>query len=132
MEPNSNTWETHRLIRKKERGVIDYEKSLQIIEELSALNTFHPDHNFLLDHRETQSFLNGIDDIMNVTLEFVRFMPSFSNKIATVISKDPESLSVAQRFQACMVLYDYNFRFFTDIEKAMVWLSDEEDDSASG
>ena len=112
--------------------MIDYERSLQIIEELSALNTFHPDHNFLLDHRETQSFLIGIDDIMNVTLEFVRFMPSFNNKIATVIPEDPESLSFAERFQACMVLYDYNFRFFTDMEKAMLWLSDEEEDSAMG
>lgn len=126
MKPNSKTWEINGPIRRKESGKIDFEKCLQILEALSALNAFYPKHNFLLDHREAQASLSGIDTIMNVTLEFVRFMPAFNNKIAVVIPNDPHSVSIAENFQACMLLYDYRFKFFTDIELAEAWLTDEE------
>ena len=93
---------------------------------MATLNTFYPNHHFLLDHRGSQPLFLGAGTIMNIALEFVRFRPDFCSKIAAVIPEDPEIVFLDERFQACMMLYDYSYRFFRDLDQALAWLIEEE------
>lgn len=126
MQPKLKTCEINGLIRRNHLfGKIDFDKFLKIIQEFAALAAFYPGRNILIDQREANVAHVRIETLMAAVQEFVRFMPSFNKKIATVIRKDPESVIFAQRFKACMMLYDYDLKNLTDIEGALAWLSDE-------
>ena len=62
---------------------------------------------------------------MEVVLEFVKCMPlSFKNKIANVVPSDADRVSLAKKFEACMNIKHFQYRFFTEFEHAIEWLSD--------
>jgi len=111
-------------IRKNESGEIDIDRAIRVIRELSAASSFHPDHNILIDLRETKLLYEGMENIMKVVIEFVNLMPSFKNKIASIIPNDSDRVKIAERFEACMTIKEFRFKFFTNFEDAMEWLSD--------
>ena len=111
-------------IRKNESGEIDFAKSIQIVRELSAAAAFHTDHNILIDLRKTTASVAGMDDVMKVVMEFVQYMPSFKNKIANVVPSDANRVSLSKEFEACMKIKNFQYRFFTEFEQAIEWLSD--------
>ena len=112
-------------IRKSESGEIDFEKSIQIIRELSMAAAFHANHNILIDLRKTTTSVAGMDDLMKIAMELVQLMPpSFKNKIANVIPNDEDRVFVAENFEACMKIKKFQYKFFTDFEQAIEWLSD--------
>ena len=111
-------------IRKTEPGDIDFDRSIQIVRELAAAAAFHTDHNILIDLRETTLTVDNMADVMKVAMEFGQLMSSFKNKIANVVPSDAERVSVAEKFEACMKIKKFQYRFFTDFEDAIEWLSD--------
>jgi len=114
-------------IRKTETGNIDLERSKKIVRELAMAAGSHADHNILIDLRETTVSASSIEDIMKVALEFGSYVSSFKNKIANIVPDDPERMSIAYRFKACMDIQGFEYEIFTDYESAIEWLSQTED-----
>ena len=111
-------------IRKTESGEIDLNKSIKIVQEIAAAAALHADHNILIDLRKTTVSAAGIDEVMKVVMEFVNCMPSFNYKIANVIPSDVNCVDLAKKVEACMTIKDVQYRFFTQYEQAIEWLSD--------
>jgi hypothetical protein len=115
-------------IRKTETGDIDLKRSKQIVRELAMAAGSHTDNNILIDLRETTvSAAESIEDIMKIALEFGSYVSSFKNKIANIIPDDPERMTIATRFKACMDIQGFEYEVFTDYESAIEWLSKTED-----
>ena len=115
-------------IRKTETGNIDLKRSKQIVRDLATAAEFRPDHNILIDLRETTVSPSGtIEDIMKVSLEFGSYVSSFKNKIANIIPDDPKRMKIASRFKACMDIQGFQYEVFIDYESAIEWLSQTED-----
>jgi len=110
-------------IRKSESGELDLDKSIKIVQELSRAATFHADHNILIDLRKTTVSVSEFNDVMKIAIEVVRCMPSFKNKIANVIPSDENRVSLAKKFQAVMNIQHYQYKYFTEFEDAIEWLS---------
>jgi hypothetical protein len=125
MSSGTKIYKIKDFIRKNESGEIDSDKSIQIVRELSATAAFHADHNILVDLKETILLAWGMDEVMKIAMEFVKLMPSFTNKIATVVPSDPDRVSMAKKLEACMKQGDFQYKVFTDFEDAIAWLSDE-------
>ena len=116
-------------IRKSESGEIDFDKSIQLIRELSTAAAFHINHNILIDLRKTTASVSGMDDVMKLAMELVQCMPpSFKNKIANVIPKDEDRASLAKKFELCMQVKEVSYKFFTDFEQAIEWLAEVKKD----
>jgi len=111
-------------IRKNESGEIDFDKSIKIVRELSTAAAFHTNHNILVDLRKTTVPATGMDEVMKVVMEFVQYMPTFKNKIANVVPSDANRVSIAKQFEACMNIKNFQYKFFTEFEHAIEWLSD--------
>jgi hypothetical protein len=115
-------------IRKTETGNIDLKRSKQIVRELAMAAGSHTDKNILVDLRETTvSAAESIEDIMKIALEFGSYVSSFKNKIANIIPDDPERMTIATRFKACMDIQGFEYEVFNDYESAIEWLSQTED-----
>jgi hypothetical protein len=115
-------------IRKTETGNIDLKRSKQIVRELAMVAGSHTDNNILIDLRETTvSAAESIEDIMKIALEFGSYVSSFKNKIANIIPDDPERMTIATRFKACMDIQGFEYEVFNDYESAIEWLSQTED-----
>ena len=81
------------------------------------------DLNILIDLRDTTLTVDNMNDVMMIAMEFTTFMPSFKNKIANVVPKDVESILMAKKIEACMKIKKFQYRFFTDFDDAIEWLS---------
>ena len=115
-------------IRNTETGNIDLKRSKQIARDLAKASRSRPNHNILVDLRETTvSPAESIDDIMEVVFEFESHVSPFKNKIANIVPGDPERMIIATRFKACMDIQGFEYEVFTDYESAIEWLSQTED-----
>jgi hypothetical protein len=124
MSSKIKIYKLNDFIRKNEIGEINFDKSIQIIREVSTTAAFYPNHNILIDLRETTLSEAGMDVLMKVTMEFVQLMPSFKNKIANIVPNDAKRVSIAEKFEACMIIKKFQYRFFTNFEDAIEWLSE--------
>ncbi len=111
-------------LRMNESGKMDLDKSIQTVRELSAAAAFHPSHNILIDLRQTTLSNIGMDELLKIVMEFNQLVPNFKNRIANLIPNDKNRISLAKRFEACMEVKQYNYKFFTTYEDAIDWLSD--------
>lgn len=124
MAPEIKIYHIGDLIRKTESGEIDFKRSIQIVRELAMAAAFHAEDNILVDLRKTRLASDNMNDMMNVALEIAAYKNLFKNKIATVIPNEPERIAHAEKFEAELILKDFNYRFFTEFEDAIEWLSD--------
>jgi len=111
-------------VRKTVSGEIDMNKSMAFIKQFADIAYVHPDHNILIDMRDTEVTNANINDMMKISLELANSLPDFKNKIANVIPDNEERLRTARQFHSCMVLKGFSYQIFTDFEKAIDWLSD--------
>ena len=111
-------------VRKTISGEIDLSKSMSLVRQFAAIADLHPDHNILVDMRDTEVTIENITDMMKISLELANSLPDFKNKIADVIPDNEERLRTARQFHSCMVLKGFSYEIFTDFEKALEWLSD--------
>ena len=114
-------------VRKTMSGELDKEGSAQAVHDLTVLATFHKDHNILIDLRSTTLAPISMSETLQLAMEFASYKSVFKNKIANIIPADKERVLIAERFQACMQLQHFEYRFFTDFEKAIEWLSEVKD-----
>jgi hypothetical protein len=112
-------------IRKDESGELNRDRVKEIILEIGAAAAFHPDHNMLIDFRETTISCDvNMTDIMKSAMELSTFKDVLRNKIANIIPKDKDRVSIAEKAEAAIRLGGIEYKFFTDFEAAIEWLSD--------
>jgi hypothetical protein len=112
-------------VRLSESGEIDLDRSIKMVRKLAAVTTFNLDHNILIDLRKTKVAFANMEEAMKITMEFIQCMPpAFKNKIANVIPNNVNRTSLAKKFELCMHVKNVNYKFFTDFEQAIEWLSD--------
>jgi len=110
-------------IRKNESGVIDGPRSFELVREVATAASFHIDSNLLIDLRDTTLTIGSFEHMGQLTQEFIRLMPSFTNKIAVLTPDDPERIKVGAKLELCMRLKGIRYSMFTEYEKAIDWLS---------
>ncbi len=111
-------------IRKTVSGEIDIDKSMSLARQFTDIAYLHPDHNVLIDMRDSVIKDASITDMMKISFEIANSLPDFKNKIANVIPHNEERLRIAKQFHSCMVLKGFSYEIFTDFEKAIEWLSE--------
>ncbi len=124
MNSNVKIYKIKDLIRVNKEGMLDLDRSKRIVHELAATAAFHADHNILVDLRDTIIAAHSMTDLFDLSLEIARFKSIFKNKMASVIPKDKERISISKKMKACMDIKGFQFQFFTDFEDAIEWLSD--------
>jgi hypothetical protein len=112
-------------IRKNESGELSQDRIREIIKEIGVAATFYPDHNILIDNRETTiSYQVNMSDIMKAAIELSEFKHTLTNKIANIIPKDEKRVSIAEKTQAAIRIKGIEYKIFTEFEAAIEWLSD--------
>lgn len=124
MPPEFKIYKIKNLIRKDESGELSREKIEGIIKKLSTAAALHPDHNILLDFRQTTLSEVGMVDILTAAMEIERFKEVLTNRIANVIPSDKNRISIAEKTEAAFQLKGIQYKFFTHFEDAIEWLSD--------
>lgn len=125
MSQETKIYYVNKFIRRNETGEIDFDKSLQIVRELSVTAFFHPDHNILLDLRETTLTDELKEKLLEVIIECVKCKPvAFTNKIASVVPDEEERVFRSEVFEAGMKVHDFEYSCFTSFEDAIKWFSD--------
>jgi hypothetical protein len=117
-------YKVKNFLRKNESGVLSKERSTEIINEIAAAAMFHPDHNILLDFRETEVSGASMLEILKLAVELDKFKDILTNKIANVIPANKDRISIATKFEAAVAMKGIDYKFFTDFEAAIEWLSD--------
>ena len=110
-----------RIIVKRIKGELDHERVMGLVRELAMDAASHPDHNILLDYRETTATGKTMLDIMRISSEIKSFQSFFSNRVATVVQPDKERYAVANKMKACLVLMGFQYVVFTDYDEALSW-----------
>ena len=124
MKTEYKVYKINDFVRKTISGEVDMEKSMSLVKQFADIASLHPDHNILVDMRDSELTDASIVDMMKVSLELANALPGFKNKIANVIPNNEERIRIARQFHSCMVLKGFSCEVFTDFEKAMEWLSD--------
>lgn len=124
MKTEYKVYKIKDFVRKTVSGEVDMEKSMSLVKQFADIASLHPDHNILVDMRDSEITDANIVDMMKVSLELANALPGFKNKIANVIPQNEERIRIARQFHSCMVLKGFSYEVFTDFEKAMEWLSD--------
>ena len=124
MKTQIKIYNIKEFIRKNVSGEFDFEKSRELVRQIAGLATLHPDHNILMDMRDTTVSSLRITDLMKLSLEFIGYLPEFKNKIVCVVPDNEERLRIARQFHSCMNLKGFSYEIFTDFEKALDYLSD--------
>ena len=124
MKTEYKVYKIKDFVRKTVSGEIDMEESMSLVKQFADIAFLHPDHNILVDMRDSELTDASIVDMMKVSLELANALPGFKNKIANVIPNNEERIRIARQFHSCMVLKGFSYEVFTDFEKAMEWLSD--------
>ena len=110
-------------IRQNESGVLSEQRVSAIINRIASVATLHPDHNILLDFRETRIADVSMVDILKAAITIEKFKDVLKNKIANVIPDDSDRIDIAKRSEAAIQLKGINYRFFTEFEDAIDWFA---------
>lgn len=124
MPSSIQIYKINDFIRLNESGNMDFDRTIQIVKEVAAAATFHSDHNILIDLRQTILLFYGMEEVIKIVMTFVKLMPPFKNKIASLIPDDENRVSFEKNLKSCFDLQDFEFMYFTDYEDAIEWLSD--------
>lgn len=124
MTKNIKIYNVNDFIRKTPSGKIDYSKSIAIVQELARAANFHPDHNILVDMRDTTLGKINMSTLFQITFEMGYYKSFFKNKIANLIPDDPERIKIAEQFKSCLDFSEFEYEFFVNYEAAIEWFSD--------
>ncbi len=113
-----------RIIIKKLKGELDHERVMGLVRELAMDAASHPDHNILIDYRDTTATGKTMLDIMKISTEIKSFQCFFTNRVATVVQPDKERYDVATNMKACLLIMGFQYEVFTDYDEALTWLGD--------
>jgi hypothetical protein len=123
MEKGYKVYKTQDFIRKDEAGGLDFERSLNLIRELSEAAGRHSDHHILVDLRDTEAKMNFVE-LLTVALSFGDHEEFLDNKIAVLLPDDEERKKRAAYVKSTLrCAKGFDLDHFTDYEKAIDWLS---------
>ena len=108
-------------IKARPNGITDLEQVKQVLLELAMIAGLSPEHEILLDVRESNAGLTH-EEIYELIKELEKHRSFFHNKIA-VLSRDDEQYSRAGLFEICANLEGFQVAAFIDYEKAINWLN---------
>lgn len=108
-------------IKAKPSGITDLEQSKQVLLELAMIAGLSPEHEILIDIRESDAGLTH-EELYELIKELEKNRSFFHNKIA-VLSRDDEQYSRAGFFEICANLEGFYVAAFIDSEKAVNWLN---------
>lgn len=114
-------------IRKTETGDLSYDRIVEIIHEISMVACLFDNHNILLDLRKTEISITSMCEVMKVATELAQFKNVLKNKIASVIPDDVNRIAVAEKAETSFQIKGFQYRYFTDFEDAIEWLSERKD-----
>lgn len=119
------TCKTKDFIRKNKSGELNYERLKGIVMEIATEATFYPDHNILIDSRETTLQNDfGMTDIIRIARDVSIFRHLLTNRIAYVIPNDEDRLSKAENAETIIQVQGIQYKVFTDYGDAIEWLSE--------
>ncbi len=121
----TDLYQVRQFVKKVESGEIDFGRSRRIIREVRMMADFYPDHNIMVDMRDTHVTLVNLDELLELIREFAHIQPHFRNKIAGLIPDREERRAIASQFEAMAVEQGINYRVFSDYEAAIEWLSED-------
>jgi hypothetical protein len=125
MQSEIKVYKIKDFIRKNESGELSKDRIREIIMEIGTAACYFPDHNILIDFRNTTiSWPANMVDIMKTAIEVSAFKNVLQNKIANIIPVDEERISFAEITQAAIQIKGIDYKVFTDFEDAIEWLSD--------
>ena len=108
-------------IKARPNGITDLEQAKQVLLELAMIAGLSPEHEILLDIRDTDAGLTH-EGVYELIKELEKHRDFFHNKIA-VLSRDDEQYSRAGLFEICANLEGFQVAAFIDFEKAIGWLN---------
>ena len=123
MSANITIYKIKDFVRVTETGQLDLESSKQLIREIATAHAFHADHNILIDLRDTTVAIGSMSDLLELARYMASYKSLFRNKLANVVPDNEDRLVMARRFKACLDIEGFTYKFFTDIEAAIEWLS---------
>ena len=125
MPENIKIYKIKDFVRKNESGELSRDRITKIIMEIATAATLYPGHNILIDSRKTtMSYDVNMIDIMKTTMELEKFKDVLKSKIANVIPEDENRISIAKKSESSIQIKGIKYKFFTDFEAAIEWLSD--------
>ena len=124
MLPGISIYKIKDFIRKDESGELSYNRAEKILKEIATAAANHPDHNILLDFRNTIVTNANTSDIIKIAMQVDKYKFILKNRIANVIPDKTDRISHAQKVEAAFNLKGIQYKFFTDFETAIHWLSD--------
>jgi hypothetical protein len=127
ISPTIKIYQLKDFIRKTETGDLDYDRIVEIAKEVSTAAAFYRDHNVLLDFRDTTISADSMYEVMKITVDISQLNYVLKNKIANVIPNETNRIAIANKFEAAFQLMNFQYRFFTDFEDAIEWLSEKKD-----
>jgi hypothetical protein len=116
-------YKTKDFIRKNQKGQLDLEHSIEMVQELAVAVSGHADYNILVDLRDVDNIC-GPGEMMRIAMEFVHHRYAFQNKLAMLILETDKAVTEARFFKTCMDLKGFEMEFFTNYELAIDWLSE--------
>jgi len=116
-------YQSNNLIKKVVKNELNIENFRNIIQELAAASAIYQDHNLLIDIRDIKPHKN-FSEVLKILSEAVKYKHAFHNRIAVIIADEPERIARSKFFKAGLPQSNYRFKFFTEYEKAIDWLSD--------
>jgi len=122
MSAGYKTYQIKNFIKKTVTGKLDIEKSKKIIQELAVASSSHQNYNLLVDIREIEP-LQNYSEVLKIVSEISKFYHAFHCRIAIVIANEPDRIARAKFFKAGLKEGKYRLEYFTDIEKAVDWVS---------
>jgi len=108
-------------IKARPNGITDLKQVKQVLLELAMIAGLSPEHEILLDIRDTDAGLTH-EGVYELIKELEKHRDFFHNKIA-VLSRDDEQYSRAGFLEICANLDGFNVGAFIDFEKAINWLN---------
>ena len=117
-------YKSQDFLRLTEAGELDHDRSMEFVRKLAQDSVFHPDHNILMDLRDTTIPVENMANLFDIVNEMAGYRHSFRNRIANIIPDNPERIKIAQQFKDTLVNAGFQYNFFTSYEAAMEWLSE--------
>ena len=114
-------------IRLNKSGDLDIEESMKMVRTLVNASSFKPRSHILVDLRETRLNSVGFEEILKIANELSKYQDIKNKKIANVIPDEVDRLHIAKNFKLALNVSGFQYDFFTEMEKAIEWLSDVQD-----
>ena len=111
-----------KIIKRSVSGVLQTDRAIKLVRELSNQADLHRGNNILMDLRGTMIGLEMID-LMAITSSFSKQLSNFDCKIALLITNTEGRVKFAELFKSCMEVQGFKFNQFYDYSTAVEWLS---------